>query len=150
MQISRFIARDSRLSLLIASFAITVGETIFSLANVLLPQEDAIFVGTPWSHMLCKPYSQGSISFELRVTVMNPFIDYPNQRERGLSRDMPSLLFYRFFRTIFVHSHNSTKITSKGHIYSRVFRFVMIPSYIVGPINVYNWSKFLIDYSRPT
>ena len=30
-------------------------------------------------------------SFSLRVTHINPFIGYPSQRERGLSRDPPSL-----------------------------------------------------------
>ena len=35
MKISRFITRDSRLALYIANFAIAVGETTFSLANVV-------------------------------------------------------------------------------------------------------------------
>ena len=113
MKISRFITRDSRLALSIANFAIAVGDTTFSLAHdvwlktvcqfgwrnfytlcdwkkqrCLTPQEEA-FIETPYAPLHALK-SLWSLSFVLRVTSINPFIGYPSQRERGLSRDPPS------------------------------------------------------------
>ena len=63
----------------------------------LTPQEAAIdqFIETPYA-LLHALKNLGSLSFVLRVTVINPFIGYPS-RERGLSRDPPSLFILTFF-----------------------------------------------------
>ena len=56
--------------------------------------------------------SLGSLSFVLRVTVINPFIGYPSQRERGLSRDPPSL----FILTFFPHNGQQPPKQMKGFV----------------------------------
>ena len=43
MKISRFITRDSRLALSVANFAIAVGETTFSLSNVVKKKRSPIW-----------------------------------------------------------------------------------------------------------
>ena len=63
-------------------------------------QEDAIFVGTPWSHMLCRAW-EASLSRCAWPSLIHS-IGYPNQRERGLSRDTSSMfILVFFFHTMF-------------------------------------------------
>ena len=134
MKISRFITRNSRLVLAIASFAIAVGETIFGLAIFFLkpfancvvignkysacglpPQEDAIFVGTPWSHLLCRAWEASLLRYEWLS------IGYPSQRERGLSIDTPSLfiiILLVFFAQCPINLQNKWRAL-KGKLRSR-------------------------------
>ena len=73
---------DSRFDLLVVNIAVT---SFYPTKPLYLP-------------MLCRA-SMGSLPLALRVTAINPFIGYPSQRERGLSRDPTSL----FTRSVSVH-----------------------------------------------
>ena len=62
----------------------------------LTPHEAAVFIEIPYA-LLHALKSLGSLYFVLLVTVINPFIGYPSQRERGISRDLPPLFILTFF-----------------------------------------------------
>ena len=119
MKISRFFTKyyastvDRQLS--IASFGIAAGESIVSLANfvknlsqialwlkntgcVLPPQEDAIFVGTQWSHMLER------LDFAIAWPSLGLIRSLATKasEEDGFPEIRHCCAFYRVFRTILI------------------------------------------------